>query len=215
MCRCPDLVLPPERSWPKTEATARHLRMVILPGSRRFIVVRSSAPPGLSDKPARANRGLRLSGSAYRSRHNNQGSGHARTIFSIIFDCWRGNAVNLSMLSRSAAREQSASMRIKISGKEARNANAGHSADTEKRGPSSRCCRELYVKTRRVRHCWLADIVLAPAFVRHNHAVSWTAATTPVGSTVPGYPRGHGGAIDCGSGWNLFSRFYHDATLAD
>ena len=27
----------------------------------------------------------------------------------------------------------------------------------------------------RVRHCWLADVNFAPAFVRDNHAVSWTA----------------------------------------
>src|SRR5438128_12583402 len=38
----------------------------------------------------------------------------------------------------------------------------------------------------RVRHCWLADVNFAPAFVRNNHAVSWTAGDDTVGSTVPG-----------------------------
>src|SRR6266566_8613577 len=32
--------------------------------------------------------------------------------------------------------------------------------------------------TRRVRHYWLADIDPPPAFLRHNHAVSWTAGGT-------------------------------------
>src|SRR6266699_1237619 len=49
-----------------------------------------------------------------------QGSGHARTIFSIIFDCARGNAVNLSMLSRAQHENSPRPCAIKISGKEAR-----------------------------------------------------------------------------------------------
>jgi len=49
-------------------------------------------------------------------------------------------------------------------------------ADTEKRGPSSRVLQEVIRQAPAgyVTVGWL-DIVLAPAFVRHNHAVSWTA----------------------------------------
>jgi hypothetical protein len=48
--------------------------------------------------------------------------------------------------------------------------------DTKNRAPSSRVLQEVirqapseYVT------CWVADIDLTPKFVRHNHAVSWTA----------------------------------------
>jgi hypothetical protein len=38
-----------------------------------------------------------------------------------------------------------------------------------------------------VRHCWLANIDLAPRFVRDSHAVSWTAGDdTGRRSTIPG-----------------------------
>jgi hypothetical protein len=56
------------------------------------------------------------------------------------------------------------------------NANARHS------GPHAKARAELTgaagnhtSSTRRVRRCRLADIDLPPAFVRRNHAVSWTA----------------------------------------
>src|SRR5262245_17965270 len=70
--------------------------------------------------------------------------------------------------------------------------------------------------TGRVRHRWLADLHFAPAFVRHNHAVSWTARDDTGWLHGPrAHPRGHGGAIDRGSRRTCFPTFYHDATLAD
>src|SRR5262249_49070825 len=67
--------------------------------------------------------------------------------------------------------------------------------------------------TRRVRYCWLADIDPAPAFVRHNHAVSWTAGDDTGRLHRPrAHPRGHGSAVDCGSRRTCFPAFYHDAT---
>jgi hypothetical protein len=54
--------------------------------------------------------------------------------------------------------------------------------------------------TRRVRHYWLADIDPPPAFLRHNHAVSWTAGDDTGRLLDPrAQSRGHGGAIDFGS----------------
>src|SRR5258707_2399700 len=49
----------------------------------------------------------------------------------------------------------------------------------------------------RVRHCWLADIDLAPAFVRHNHAMSWTAGDDTARLYCPrAQPRDHCGGND-------------------
>src|SRR5262249_29515726 len=56
------------------------------------------------------------------------------------------------------------------------NANAGGPDRHEKaRAVLTGAGRSHTSRTRRVRHCWLADIDVAPAFVRHTHAVSWTA----------------------------------------
>src|SRR6266851_7178308 len=69
---------------------------------------------------------------------------------------------------------------------------------------------------RRVRHCWLADVDLAPAFVRHNYAVSRTAGDDTSRLHGPrAHPRGHGSAVDCGPRRTCFPPFHHDATLAD
>jgi len=68
----------------------------------------------------------------------------------------------------------------------------------------------------RVRHCWLADVNFAPAFVRDNHAVSWTAGNdTGRLHCSRAHPRGHGSAVDCGPRRTCFPTFRHDATLAD
>jgi len=64
------------------------------------------------------------------------------------------------------------------------NANAGHE---KPRAKLTGAAGSYTSSTRRIRHCWLADIGLAAAFVRHNHAVSWLLATTPVGSSLPGF----------------------------
>src|SRR5262245_19659565 len=118
----------------------------------------------------------------------------------------------------SAAGAWSASMRNKkILGKEPRNPNAGHSDRHERaRAELTGAAGSYTSSTRRVRHCWLADIDLAPALVRHNHAVSWIAGDDTGRLHGPRvHPRGHGGAIDCGSRRTCFPAFYHDATLAD
>jgi hypothetical protein len=90
-------------------------------------------------------------------------------------------------------------------------------AETKKRGAELTGAAGSHTSsTRRVCHCWLADIDLAPAFVRHNHAVSWTAGDDTGRLHAPwAHSRGHGGAIDCGSRRTCFPEFYHDATLAD
>jgi hypothetical protein len=64
--------------------------------------------------------------------------------------------------------------------------------------------------TLRVRHCWLADI--APAFVRHNHAVSWAAGDDP-GRLHParGHSRYHSGTNDSGSRSACFPAFSHES----
>src|SRR6516162_5245941 len=100
---------------------------------------------------------------------------------------------------------------------EARNANAAgpdrhEAAHAELTGAggsySSSACR--------VCHSWLADIDPAPAFVRHNHAVSWTAGDDTGRLHGPrAHPRGHGSAVDCGPRRTCFPAFHHDATLAD
>src|SRR2546427_9511299 len=70
--------------------------------------------------------------------------------------------------------------------------------------------------TWRVRHCWLADIDLAPAFVRHNHPVSWTPGDDTGRLHGPrAHPRGHGGAVNFGPPWNRFSAFYHETRLVE
>src|SRR6266403_3687733 len=94
------------------------------------------------------------------------------------------------------------------------NANAGHSGRHEKtRAEITSAAGSHTSSTCGVRHCWLADIDLAPAFVRHNHAVSRTAGDDTGRLHGPGvHPRGHGGAIDCGSHRTCFPAFYHDAT---
>src|SRR5262249_17365102 len=70
--------------------------------------------------------------------------------------------------------------------------------------------------TRRERHSWLADIDIAAAFVRHNHAVSWASGDATGGLIGPRvHPRRYGGAIDCRSHRTCFPAFHHDATLAD
>src|SRR5262249_15932603 len=56
----------------------------------------------------------------------------------------------------------------------------------------------------------------APAFVRDNHAVSWTAGDdTGRLHCSRAHPRGHGSAVDCGPRRTCFPTFRHDATLAD
>jgi hypothetical protein len=96
------------------------------------------------------------------------------------------------------------------------NANAGHPDRHEKaRSELTGTAGSHTSSAPRVRHCWLADIDLA-AFVRHNHAMSWTAGDDTGRLYGPrAHPRDHGGAIDCGSRRTCFPTFYHDATLAD
>src|SRR6266498_3414404 len=96
------------------------------------------------------------------------------------------------------------------------NANAGHPDRHEKaRSELTGAAGSHMSSAPRVRHCWLADIDLA-AFVRHNHAMSWTAGDDTGRLYGPrDHPRDHGGAIDCGSRRTCFPTFYHNATLAD
>jgi hypothetical protein len=72
--------------------------------------------------------------------------------------------------------------------------------DTKQRMPSSQVLEEVIRQAPgRVRHCWLADIDLAPAFVRHNHPVSWTPGDDTGRLHGPrAHPRGHGSAVNCG-----------------
>src|SRR5262249_32241913 len=98
-------------------------------------------------------------------------------------------------------------------------------ADTKKRGPSSQVLQEVIrqAPAEYVTVGWLTS-----ALHRHSFGIIMLSlgllATTPVGSTVPGFILavmagrlgvGWGGAIDCGSRRTCFSAFYHDATLAD
>src|ERR1700758_1258945 len=108
-------------------------------------------------------------------------------------------------------------MRNEKSGKQGGNANAERPDRHEKpRAEPTGAAGSHTSSTRRIRHYWLADIDLAPAFIRHNHAVSWTAGDDTGRLHGPGvHSRGHGGAIDCGSRRTCFPAFYHDATLAD
>src|SRR5262249_2603548 len=93
------------------------------------------------------------------------------------------------------------------------NANAGHK---KPRAKLTGAAGSHTSSTRRIRHCWLADIGLAAAFVRHNHAVSWASGDDPGWLIAPRVrPRHHGGAIGCGSHRTCFPAFHHDATLAD
>src|SRR5947208_12441999 len=132
-------------------------------------------------------------------------------------DCWRGNAVDLSMLSTTRHENSPRPCAIKSQERKPGNATAGHSGRHGKaRAKLTGAAGSYTSSTRRVRHCWLADIDLAPAFVRHNHAVSWTAGDDTGRLHGPGaHSRGHSGAIDCGSRRTCFPAFYHDATLAD
>src|SRR5262249_38888110 len=67
-----------------------------------------------------------------------------------------------------------------------------------------------------VRHCWLANIDLAPRFVRDSHVMSWTAGDDTGRLYGPGaYPRGHGSAVDCEPRQACVPTFHHDTALAN
>src|SRR5262245_4086462 len=117
-----------------------------------------------------------------------QGSGHARTIFSIIFDCWRGNAVILSMLSRAQHEKSPLSMRNKNLRKGSQETRMQDiRADTEKRGPSSRVLQEVIrqAPAEYVTVGWLTSTLHRDSFGIVMLCLG-VLATTPVGSTVPG-----------------------------
>src|SRR5258708_16678280 len=94
------------------------------------------------------------------------------------------------------------------------NANAGHPDRHEKaRSELTGAAGSHTSSAPRVRHCWLADIDLAPAFVRHNHAMSSTAGDdTGRLYGLLAHPRAHGGSIDCWARRTSLPTFYHGAT---
>src|SRR5215510_7734837 len=98
-----------------------------------------------------------------------------------------------------------------------RNPNAGHSGQHEKaRAELTGAAGSYTSSARRVRHYRLAHMDLAPALVRHNHAVSWTAGDDTGRLHGPrAHPGGHGSAVDCQPRQICFPAFHHDATLAD
>src|SRR6266487_6819583 len=169
----------------------------------------------------RGRRVSRASGSKPRSSEFSSGTGRSPRNFSVsvirsiaVF----GNGINLSMLS-TARHENSPCLCAmkKISGKQGGNANAERPDRHEKpRAELTGAAGSHTSSTRRVRHYWLADIDPPPAFLRHNHAVSWTAGDDTGRLLDPrAHSRGHGGAIDFGSHRTCFPAFYYDATLAD
>src|SRR6266498_4493807 len=115
-----------------------------------------------------------------------------------------GTGSNVSMLSTVRG-----SRKVCVHGQKPGNADPGHSGRHEKpRAELTGAAGSHTSSTGRVRHCWLADVDFAPAFVRHNHAVSWTARDDTGWLHGPWpHPRGHGGAIDCGSRCTCFPTF--------
>src|SRR5262249_32628999 len=76
-----------------------------------------------------------------------QGSGHARMICLIIFDCWRGNGINLSMLSRARHEHSPRPCAIKSLKKGTQEPECRTFRPTRKRaGRAHGCCRKSYVK---------------------------------------------------------------------
>src|SRR5215467_2292658 len=80
------------------------------------------------------------------------------------------------------------------------NANAGHPNGHEKpRAKLTGAAGSHTSSTRRVRHCWVAEIDLTAEFVRHNHALSWTGGNDTGRLVGPrAHPRRYGGPIDFG-----------------
>src|SRR6266700_1273751 len=97
----------------------------------------------------------------------------------------------------------------KISRRKPANANAGRPGRHEKaHAELTGAGGNHSPSTCRVRHCWLADVDLAPAFVRNNHVVSWTAGNDTGRLHGPrAHPRGHGSAVDCGPQRTGFPHF--------
>src|SRR6516164_7659587 len=97
-------------------------------------------------------------------------------------------------------RQDAAREAVRVRAK-ARTANAGNSGGHERaRAQLTGAAGGHTSSTRRVCYCWPADIDLAPAFVRHSHAISWTACDDT--RRLHG-PRAHAGrlsdAIESGS----------------
>src|SRR6266480_6341223 len=105
-----------------------------------------------------------------------QSHGLVRMICSIVFDCWRGNGINLSMLSRARHENSPRPCAIKNLWKGARTRMQDIPAETKKRGPSSRVLQEVIrqAPAEYVTVGWLTSTL-------HRHSFG-----TPVGSTVPG-----------------------------
>ena len=104
-------------------------------------------------------------------RHSTAGNGTGSTL-----RCYRQRGTRTVRLLRNKKSQE----------RKPGNANAGHPDRHEKARAELTGAAGSYTSSApRVRHCWLANIDLAPAFVRHNHALG-LLATTPVGSTVPG-----------------------------
>src|SRR5262249_41578871 len=95
--------------------------------------------------------------------------------------------------------------------------NAGHSDRRERpRAKLTGAAGHSTPSTRGVRHAWMADVDLAPAFVRHNHALPWRAGSDPGRLVRPrAHPSRRRGAIDCGSPRTCFPGFCARATRAD
>jgi hypothetical protein len=91
-------------------------------------------------------------------------------------------------------------------------ANAGHK---KPRAKLTGAAGNHTSTTRRVRHCWLADIDIAATFVRHNMLCLGLLAMTPVGSSVPGFVLALLAVQLIGSHRTCFPAFHHDTTLAD
>jgi hypothetical protein len=132
-------------------------------------------------------------------------------------DCWRGNGINLSMLSRARHENSPRPCAIKNLRKGSQEPKCRTFRPTRNaRAELTGAAGSHTSSTPRIRHYWLADIDLAPAFVRLNHAVSWTAGDDSGRLHGPrAHPRGHGSAVDCGPRRTGFPAFHHDATLAN
>ena len=82
-----------------------------------------------------------------------------------------GTGSNVSMLSTACG-----SRKVCVHGQKPGHADPGHSGRHEKPPAELTGAAGSHTSsTGRARHCWLADVDFAPAFVRHHHAVSWTA----------------------------------------
>ena len=106
---------------------------------------------------------------------------------SIIFDCWRGNGINLSMLSRARHEHSPRPWRNNKSWER----NPGNQmqdipADTKTRGPSSRVLQEVIrqAPSEYVTVGWLTSTLHRDSFGIVMLCLG-LLATTPVGSTVP------------------------------